>query len=470
MSEACRGHNVYELVKAKRDGRELTTEEIRFLVSGFALGTTPDYQFAAFLMAVFFRGMTFRETLALTMAMMNSGKVFDLSEIPGPKVDKHSTGGVGDKVSLVLAPLVAACGVKVPMVSGRGLGHTGGTLDKLEAIPGFRTGLSYSEFRRNLKRVGCAMMGQTRELAPADKKMYALRDVTATVDSIPLIAASIMSKKLAEGIDGLVLDVKTGNGAFMTRHADARELAQTMIAVGKGMGKKMAALITDMNQPLGRAVGNSLEVIEAIEALKGRGEQDLMEVTVSLVAEMLIMAGVATTPQQVCQLVGHAIGGGSALARFKQMVGAQGGDPRVVDDYTRLPIARHRFTLGSPGAGYIQAMDTRRIGVLAVELGAGRLKQEDAVDPGVGFWFRKKLGDRVEKGDVVVEVLANDPKTGKRIARELGDCLSLGARKPRAKRLVVERVGAPANRKRTADEHKTGISRCRMQNAKCKVD
>ena len=340
--------NVYELVKAKRDGRELTAEEIRHLVSGFSLGTIPDYQISAFLMAVFFRGMTFRETTALTMAMMNSGKVFDLSGIPGPKIDKHSTGGVGDKVSLVLAPLVAACGVKVPMVSGRGLGHTGGTLDKLEAIPGFRTDLSYSEFRRNLKRVGCAMIGQTRELAPADKKMYALRDVTATVDSIPLIAASIMSKKLAEGIDGLVLDVKTGNGAFMTRRADACELAQTMIAVGKGMGKKMVALITDMNQPLGRAVGNSLEVIEAIEALKGRGEPDLMDVTMTLAAEMLMMAKVATTPQRVCELVGHAIGSGSALKCFKEMMKAQGGDPWVVDDYSLLPIARHRFTLGTP--------------------------------------------------------------------------------------------------------------------------
>jgi pyrimidine-nucleoside phosphorylase len=441
VNEACRGHNVYELVKAKRDGRELTAEEIRQLVAGFSLGTIPDYQLAAFLMAVFFRGMTFRETTALTVAMMNSGKVFDLSDIPGPKIDKHSTGGVGDKVSLVLAPLAAVCGIKVPMVSGRGLGHTGGTLDKLEAIPGFRVGLSYSEFRRNLKRVGCAMMGQTRELAPADKKMYALRDVTATVDSISLIAASIMSKKLAEGIDGLVLDVKTGNGAFMTGRADARELAQTMIAVGKGMGRNVAALITDMNQPLGRAVGNSLEMIEAIEALKGRGEPDLMEVTVSLVAEMLMMGRVVTSPQQACDLVGRAIGGGSALERFRRMVKAQGGDPRVVDDYARLPMARHRFTLGAPGTGYIQSMDTRRIGVLAVELGAGRMKLGDRVDRGVGFWFRKKLRDRVERGDVVAEVLANDPKQGKRIARELGDCFSLGAKKPPANRLVVERVG-----------------------------
>jgi pyrimidine-nucleoside phosphorylase len=261
------------------------------------------------------------------------------------------------------------------------------------------------------------------------------------VDSIPLIAASIMSKKLAAGIDGLVLDVKTGNGAFMTGRADARELAQTMIAVGKGMGRNVAALITDMNQPLGRAVGNSLEMIEAIEALKGRGEPDLMEVTVSLVAEMLMMGRVVTSPQQACDLVGRAIGGGSALERFRRMVKVQGGDPRVVDDYARLSVARHRFTLGAPGTGYIQSMDTRRIGVLAVELGAGRMKLGDRVDRGVGFWFRKKLRDRVERGDVVAEVLANDPKQGKRIARELGDCFSLGAKKPPANRLVVERVG-----------------------------
>jgi pyrimidine-nucleoside phosphorylase len=430
--------NVYELVKAKRDGRELAREEIEFLVSGFTRGAIPDYQFSSFLMAVYFRGMTFAETLALTKAMMNSGRVFDLSGIPGPKIDKHSTGGVGDKVSLVLAPLVAACGVKVPMVSGRSLGHTGGTLDKLEAIPGFRTDLSFAEFRQGLKRNGFAMMGQTKELAPADKKMYALRDVTATVDSIPLIAASIMSKKLAEGIDGLVLDVKTGNGAFMKDVAESRRLAETMIAIGKGMGKKVSALITDMNQPLGRAVGNSIEVIEAIEALKGNGEPDLMDVTMTLAAHMLLMSRVARTTQQVCDLMGHAIGSRAALEHFRRMVKLQGGDARVIDDYALLPTARLRFTLGAFRSGFVQQIDTLRIGMLAVELGAGRQKQNDTIDPAVGFWFRKKVGDRVQGGEVVAEVLANDSKLGKRIAEALGDCINIGARRPGPTRMIIE--------------------------------
>jgi len=433
--------NVYELVKAKRDGRELAREEIEFLVSGFSLGAIPDYQFSSFLMAVYFQGMTFAETTALTMAMMNSGKVFDLSGIPGPKIDKHSTGGVGDKVSLVLAPLVAACGVKVPMVSGRGLGHTGGTLDKLESIPGFRTDLSFAEFRQGLNRNGFAMMGQTKELAPADKKMYALRDVTATVDSIPLIAASIMSKKLAEGIEGLVLDVKTGNGAFMSEVAQSRRLAETMIAIGKDMGRKVMALITDMNQPLGRAVGNSIELIEAIEALKGKGEPDLMEVTMTLAAQMLLMSRVARTSQQVCDRMGQAIGSGAALEHFRRMVKLQGGDPRVIDDYALLPTARFQFTLGAPRSGFVQEMDTLRIGMLAVELGAGRQKQDDKIDPAVGFWFRRKAGDRVQKGEVVVGVLANDPKPGKRIAAELGDCIRIGARRPEPTRLIHEILG-----------------------------
>lgn len=433
--------NVYELVKAKRDGRELARAEIDFLVSGFTRGAIPDYQFSSFLMAVYFRGMSLAETRALTMAMMNSGKVFDLSGIPGPKIDKHSTGGVGDKVSLVLAPLVAACGVKVPMVSGRGLGHTGGTLDKLEAIPGFRTDLSFTEFRQGLNRNGFAMMGQTKELAPADKKMYALRDVTATVDSIPLIAASIMSKKLAEGIDGLVLDVKTGNGAFMNDIARSRRLAETMIAIGKGMGKKVTALITDMNQPLGRTIGNSVEVIEAIEALKGNGEQDLMEVTLALAAQMLLMSKVARTTRQVCDLIWRAIDSGAALEHFRRMVKLQGGDARVIDDYARLPSAPLRFLPRAHRSGFVQKMDTFRIGMLAVELGAGRQKQDDRIDPAVGFRFRKKVGDRVQKGEVVAEVLANNPKLGRRIAGELGDCIKIGARRPGPTRMILGVLG-----------------------------
>ena len=467
--------NVYELTKAKRDGQRLTQEQIEFLVDGFTQGTIPDYQFSAFLMAVYFQGMDSQEITALTMAMMNSGKVFDLSDIPGPKIDKHSTGGVGDKVSLILAPLVAACGVKVPMVSGRGLGHTGGTLDKLEAIPGFRTDLTFARFRKNLKDVGVAMMGQTSELAPADRKMYALRDVTATVDSIPLIAASIMSKKLAEGIDGLVLDVKTGNGAFMTRLADARRLARTMIAIGGSrggsparksgtvpgqrttagtvpgfrgensgtvprMGKKVSALITRMDQPLGRATGNAVEVVETIEALKGECPDDLKTVTLALGQEMLMM-GLGISRREGLNRLSSAWDDGSALERFRMMVRAQGGDERVIADCSRLPQARFRIPVKSRHSGFLSRIDTLRIGMLAVRLGAGRMRTDDKIDPAVGFRFLRKLGDVAGRGDVLAEVLANDRLLGKQVAAELAECYTLGAVKPRRQGMIVERIG-----------------------------
>jgi pyrimidine-nucleoside phosphorylase/thymidine phosphorylase len=431
--------NPYELIRAKRDGRELSAVEVEYLVSGFAGGTIPDYQLAAFLMAVCFRGMSARETTALALAMMNSGKVFDLSDVPGAKIDKHSTGGVGDKVSLLLAPLVAACGVRVPMVSGRGLGHTGGTLDKLEAVPGFRTDLKPAEFRRCLRRLGVAMMGQTGELAPADKKMYALRDVTATVESIPLIAASIMSKKLAEGIDGLVLDVKTGNGAFMAKPADARCLARTMIGIGKGMGKRVTVLITRMDQPLGNAVGNAVEVVETVAALRGECPEDLRAVALALGQEMLRL-GLGTTAAEARARLARAWQDGSALDRFRQMVRAQGGDERIVDDLSRLPQAGFRVPVKSRGAGYVRVMDTLRIGLLAVRLGAGRQRLEDRVDPAVGLWFRKKLGDRVGRGDVLAEVLANRREPGRQIAAELADCYTLGRERPARRNVIVERI------------------------------
>ena len=434
--------HVYELIKAKRDGHALSKEEIEFLVLGLTNGAIREYQFAAFLMVVFFRGMTFEETMNLTAAMMKSGRVFDLSDIPGIKVDKHSTGGVGDKVSLVLAPLVAACGVSVPMVSGRGLGHTGGTLDKLESIPGFRTDLTYHQFRRILKKTGFAMMGQTAELAPADKKIYALRDVTATVDSIPLIAASIMSKKLAEGIDGLVLDVKTGSGAFMAERKHARRLAETMIAIGNGLGKQVVALITSMDQPLGRAVGNSLEVIETFEALKGRGPADLMAVTRELATHMLIMgSGIAFTRQRACAVLNHALGTGGALERFRALIKAQGGDERVADDYSLLPTARHTIRVVATDSGFVQEIDTLRTGMLSVRLGAGRAKQEDRIDPAVGFWFRRKIGDRVRKGDVLAEVLANRRELGREIAGELRECYRIGRSRILPPRLIIEKIG-----------------------------
>jgi len=313
------GVNAYQIILKKRSGKILTKNEIDFLVSGYTKGEISDYQFSAFLMAVYFQGMSFDETTALTDAMMRSGKVFNLSKIPGKKIDKHSTGGVGDKVSLILAPLARACGVVVPMVSGRGLGHTGGTLDKLESIPGFRTNLTEAEFKSQLKKIGVAMMGQTKELAPADKKIYALRDVTATVDSIPLISASIMSKKLAEGIDGLVLDVKTGSGAFMREFKDSKQLARIMIEIGKRMGKKMVALITNMDEPLGNMVGNSLEVIESIECLKGKGPEDLMQLTIALVEEMLLMNN-RCKKQEARSKIEHALKSGSALEKFRAII------------------------------------------------------------------------------------------------------------------------------------------------------
>ncbi|MEO0114559.1 MAG: thymidine phosphorylase [candidate division WOR-3 bacterium] len=432
--------NVYEIIKKKRDGKSLSWEEINFLIEGYTNNKIPDYQFSAFLMAIYFQGMSFEETTNLTLAMMHSGKVFDLSSIPGVKIDKHSTGGVGDKVSLILAPLVAACGVTVPMVSGRGLGHTGGTLDKLESIPGFRTNLSYGEFLANLKNIGLAMIGQTEELAPADKKIYALRDVTATVDSIPLIAASIMSKKLAEGIDGLVLDVKTGSGAFMTRLADARRLAKTMIAIGKRMNKKVTAFITDMNQPLGKMVGNALEVIEAIEALKGKGEKDLMTVVYALGEEMLLMSKKVKTKTAARKLLKGAIDNGGALRKFEDLVKSQGGDPKVIEDYSRLPSAKYQIEVKSDQSGYIAKIDTQRIGLLAVELGAGRKKISDKIDPAVGFIIHKKFGSYVKVGDILATILTNDDSLAITITQELKNCYAFSQKKVPKLKIIISYI------------------------------
>jgi pyrimidine-nucleoside phosphorylase len=432
--------SMYELILRKRNRGRLSQAEIEELVAGYTRGNVPDYQMAAWLMAVYFRGMTNEEVSALTGAMMNSGKVFDLSDVTGPKVDKHSTGGVGDKVSLILAPLVAACGVKVPMVSGRGLGHTGGTLDKLASIPGFRTNLRFRQFRDNLRDFGCCIMGQTRELCPADRQMYALRDVTATVDSIPLIAASIMSKKLAAGIDGLVLDVKTGTGAFMTRTPQARRLARTMITIGSRMGKKVVALVTGMWEPLGEAVGNSVEVVEAIEALKGNWRMDVEEVTLALGEEMLLLAGRAGTRAQARRLLMRALSGGAGLDRFKAMVKAQDGDPGVVDDYGLLPAAKYTIPVLSPDSGYVRAIDALQVGLLAVELGAGRKTLDSKVNPGVGLRFRKKVGDRVEPGEVLAEVLAADKKQGGAIAARLVRHVTVSRAAPRNGGRVVARL------------------------------
>src|SRR5256712_9812710 len=334
-----------DIILSKRDGRMLARDEIRFFVDGVTAGTLPDYQASALLMAILLRGMTPQETAWLTDAMVHSGVRVDLRDIPGVKVDKHSTGGVGDKTSLILAPLAAACGLIVPMMSGRGLGHTGGTLDKLEAIPGFRVGLSLDEMRGALKAVGCAMIGQTAQIAPADKKLYALRDVTGTVESIPLISASIMSKKIAEGIDALVLDVKTGGGAFMKTEADSRRLAESLVSIGNASGVRTEAVVTAMDAPLGRAVGNALEVVECVEVLKWRGPKDLIDVSVELTARMLVLGSVARDRAGAEKQVRDAIASGAGLDRFRRIIECQGGDPRVVDDYGRMPAAPERHVL-----------------------------------------------------------------------------------------------------------------------------
>jgi pyrimidine-nucleoside phosphorylase len=432
--------NTYELILRKRNRGRLTPGEIAELVDGFARGTVPDYQMAAFMMAVYFRGMSVDETAALTRAMMDSGRVFDLSQIDCLKVDKHSTGGVGDKVSLILAPLVAACGAVVPMVSGRGLGHTGGTLDKLESIPGFRTNLKQAEFVRVLSRVGVSIMGQTKDLCPADRAMYALRDVTATVDSIPLIAASIMSKKLAEGIDGLVLDVKAGTGAFMTGPVQARALARAMLRIGARMGKKVVAVVTGMWEPLGFAVGNAVEVVESIEALKGNWPLDLEEVTLALGGEMLLLAGQARSPAQARRMLLRALTQGRALAVFRDLVAAQGGDPRVVDDYSRLPQPKFRIPVKAAGPGYVRSIDALRVGLLSVQLGAGRDKLGARVNHSVGFLFKRKVGDRVAEGDVLVEVLASTRKKGEEIAAGLGATFKLARTAPHNGGRVIARL------------------------------
>ncbi len=432
--------NVYELIKKKRDGYTLTPEEIEFLVSGYVTGTIPDYQFSAFLMSVYFAGMNTNEILALTKALLKSGTSLDLSSVPGPKIDKHSTGGVGDKVSIILAPLVAACGVVVPMISGHSLGHTGGTLDKLESIPGFRTNLSSSEFIRNLSRIGVAVAGQSSEIVPADKKIYSLRDVTATVDSIPLIAASIMSKKLAEGIQGLVLDVKTGSGAFMRERAHARRLAQTMIAIGKKMGTNVTVLITGMDQPLGRAVGNSLEIVEAIHALRGNGPRDLIELTYALGVEMLVMAGMAKEFKEGMRRLTRSIADGSALDKFRLMVKFQGGDERIIDDMSLLPTARFVDSVRANQSGWISKIDTTKIGLLLIELGGGRKKIGDTIDPAVGFIFEKKLCQRVKRGEVIVKIFANDQLRVQPLTAELAKAITVSSSPQKTQPLIVERV------------------------------
>ena len=397
-----------QVIARKRDGAELTREEIGAFVRGATDGSWADYQLSALLMAIVCRGMSARETADYTDAMMRSGVVADLSAVPGVKVDKHSTGGVGDKISLPLAPLVAACGVPVPMISGRGLGHTGGTLDKLESIPGFRTDLSLAAFREQVGRVGCALIGQTRDLAPSDKKLYALRDVTGTVESIPLICGSILSKKLAEGIDALVLDVTFGRGAFMKTREDARRLATALVEVGRAGGKQVRALLTAMDQPRGRTVGNALEVAEAIACLRGEGPEDVMTLTLELGAHMLVLGRVAADLDAGRAALRAALASGAGLRTFREIISAQGGDPRVVDDPSLLPRAARQERLLAPRAGFVADVDAMGVALAALRLGAGRARAEDRVDPAVGIAGLRKIGEPVAAGEPLAVLHAND--------------------------------------------------------------
>lgn len=427
----------YEIILSKRNGERLATEDIRYLVQTYTREEVPDYQMAALLMAVFFRGMDFRETTDLTLSMRDSGAVFDLSPVRGVKVDKHSTGGVGDKISLILAPLAASVGVVVPMISGRGLGHTGGTLDKLEAIPGFNVRLSSGEFMAVLKRIGVCMIGQTDEVAPADKKLYALRDVTATIESIPLISASIMSKKLAAGIDGLVLDVKVGSGAFMKNLHDATALAKSLIAIGTNAGVAVRAVLTDMSEPLGSAVGNWVEVRESIDALKGNGPADVEELTVELASHMLMLADPDVSPDTARARCRQHLRNGMAFEKFRQMVEAQGGDLRYIDDPDRYPACRHEGSVRALQDGFVLSIDTEAIGLAGIVIKAGRRTKEDAIDHAAGIMIVKKVGDRVTVGEELARIYGNDPDSVDEAQRRVSGAFRIDFNAPEKQPLIL---------------------------------
>lgn len=426
---------MYDIIHKKRNGGELSGDEIRFFVEGYTNGSVPDYQTAAFCMAVYFQGMTEKETSELTLAMAESGDQIDLSGIDGFTVDKHSTGGVGDKTSLIVAPIVASCGGKVAKMSGRGLGHTGGTVDKLEAIPNFRTELTPDEFIKQVNNIGLCIVGQTGELAPADKKLYALRDVTATVESIPLIASSIMSKKLAAGSKGIVLDVKTGSGAFMKTFEESENLAKEMVSIGKSAGRSVTAVITNMDIPLGNSVGNSLEVIEAIKTLKGEGESDLTDVCLTLAAQMLCM--VTGENEKACYAMAKgAIDDGLALNKLCEMISAQGGNAGVVDDFSLFKQPKHTVEISSEQEGYIEHTDAEKIGLASVILGAGREKKGDPIDSSAGIVLKKKTGDRVEKGDTLAIFYTDDESKIEEAKRDFFEAFTFGNKKPPAQKLI----------------------------------
>ena len=433
-----------DVIRKKRDGLELSRAEIESLVAGYTRGEIPDYQVSAWLMAALLKGLSRAETAALTDAMLHSGEVLNLSEFSAPKIDKHSTGGVGDKTSLVLAPLAAAGGLIVPMISGRGLGHTGGTLDKLESIPGFNVQLSLARFREVLHSCGCAMIGQTAEIAPADRKIYSLRDVTGTVESPYLICASIMSKKLAEGVDGLVLDVKTGSGAFMKTDEEAAFLAELMVETGQRMGKKMVALITDMNQPLGRNVGNSLEVEEVFEILHDRGPKDLRDLCIDLAAWMFHLAGYVSTVANGRSLAAQLIHSGRALERFLVMISLQGGDAGVADGPKRLPQAKHVADILSPRSGYVSAIQCEAVGTACVVLGGGREKKEDAVDPAVGIVLHKKVGERVSDREPLCTIHYNSESRAAHARKLLEESFQIADEPPGPRKLIHRIIPEPS--------------------------
>ena len=441
--------NTVDLIIKKRNGVTLAGEEIQYMVDGYTDGTIPDYQMAAFLMAVYFKGMNREETVALTEYMKNSGDVVDLSGIKGIKVDKHSTGGVGDKTTLIVGPIASACGVPVAKMSGRGLGFTGGTVDKLESIPGFRTSMEENEFIEQVNNIGIAVIGQTGHIAPADKKIYALRDVTGTVENLSLITSSIMSKKLASGSDAILLDVKCGKGAFMKTEEDAEKLGRLMVDIGNDSGKKTMAVISDMEQPLGKAVGNSLEVIEAIEVLKGNGPEDITELSLKLAGIMIYLSGACATAGLEMQegiakgreAAAKALADGSALEKFKSFVSGQGGDPAIVDDYGLLPQADICTDIIAQEDGYVTSLDAMAIGLASQHTGAGREKKEDDVDFSAGIVLNRKCGDEVAKGDILCTLFGNDKEKIKRASQEAAEAFVIDKNRPKKRDLIKRIIG-----------------------------
>jgi len=428
--------NVVDLIRKKRDGKILEKNEIEFLISGYTKNEIPDYQFSSFLMAAYLKGLDPKETSYLTNAMLYSGKVLNLNSISGVKIDKHSTGGVGDKTSLIIAPIVASTGVRVPMISGSGLGHTGGTLDKLESIPGFRTNISIYEYKKILKKCGAVLIGQTKDIAPADKLIYALRDVTATVESIPLITASIMSKKLAEGIDGLVLDVKTGNGAFMKNEKDATKLANSLISTAKAFNKKVIAFITDMNQPLENYIGNWLEVYESILILKGERNNDVYSLCIKLAGAMIFLGEKSKSIEDGVTIAQEQIKNGNAFEKFLEIIKAQGGDVIYIKNPEKYPEPSYKKIIKSPINGYLKSVQTFELGMAAVEIGAGRLKKDDKIDPKAGINFNYKIGDKIKEGDVIAEIFSNNKRSILNVEKRFNKLVELSKNKVNPPKLI----------------------------------